>query len=62
MIGKKEVTLVVKYVCDYSSGMSYIADVKVGTSADNDVVEYPTLLGILDMAKNYIHNVNDLEE
>ena len=62
MIGKKEVTIVIKYVCDYSNGISTIDDVKVGTTAKDDIVEYPTLLGILDMAKNYIHTIRDIEE
>ena len=52
MIGKKIITVEIKFVSDYTNNVGYIEDVAITSSTG--IVELPTLIGILEMTKTKI--------
>lgn len=50
MIGKRDIVITIVYTSDYTNGVGEITDFKIKSSS-KDIVEYPMILGVLDMAK-----------
>lgn len=59
MIGKRDIVVTIVYTSDYTNGTGKINELTVRTSADTEIVEYPTLLGILEMAKEKFIRMGD---
>lgn len=51
MIGKRDITITITYTSDYTNGIADITKLTVETTAPKEIIEYPTVVGILEMAK-----------
>lgn len=49
-IGKRQITISVVYTSDYTKGIASV-DVEASSSDPKEMVEFPTVVGILEMAK-----------
>lgn len=50
-IGKRDIIVSIVYSSDYTNGIGEISSINISTNSKDIMIEHPTVVGILEMAK-----------